>query len=238
MAKINASVNDNGNIPLVNQLPENGINGILINKKIDFINEKVAVNSDAKTLRLIQENIMKKISGNNSERIVVCIDRNKENSDEKNAEDDDIYIYQLGNNKWDKICKNYNEMHLGWKTKSALIPNWKMNDDDLNPFIGGSTDIDDQAFVFSYHIHSKDRIKCEQSIKSQKSPFLPYQFIEFWPMYFDKGFNTIDKELNVEYIYKNWNLPTNDERLIKWIQIIDPFLYKNLEKKHLKYIKK
>ena len=36
----------------------------------------------------------------------------------------------------------------------------------------------DNGFVFSFHIHSKIRIKCEQWIKSQKIQFLPYQLID------------------------------------------------------------
>merc|ERR1712154_367548 len=115
------------------------------------------------------------------QRIVVCVDRSKyKEDDEKNEEKDNLYVYQLGN-EWDQITKEYNEMHLSWKTKSALFPSWKHGVDGLlDDFIGGATDFGDTGFVFSFHVHSKDRVKCDQWIKAQKIPFLPYQLIDVY----------------------------------------------------------
>eukprot|EP00483_Globobulimina_turgida_P004648 UN04657 len=129
-------------------------------------------------------------------------------------------------------------MHLVWKTKNALMPNWKMDDDDLNAVVGGSSDIGDKGFAFSFHIHSSHGIYCDQWIKSQEMPFLPYHLIDVWPLYFHKDFRKIDKTFNYQYIYENWKLQTNDVRLNKWIEIIDPDFYQNLEKKHFKYMQK
>lgn len=56
-------------------------------------------------------------------------------------------------------------------------------------------------------------------------------------MYFANKFNKINKKYDIKYIYKNWKLNTNDQRLMKWIQIIDPIFYKKIKKYHLKYQK-
>ena len=152
---------------------------------------------------------------------------------------DDFMVFQLGNDVWDNICEHPNEMHYGWKTKSALLPNFKEQDMGLkDSFIGGSTDIGDNGFVFSFHIHEKHRIKCEQWIKSQKMPFLPYQLIDIWPKYFNEKFNKIDeKKYNKETIYEEWKLNTKDPRLMKWIKIIDPVFYEHLKDLHLQFEK-
>ena len=136
-----------------------------------------------------------------------------------------------------KIRKDYDEMNFSWKTKQAILPSIKNDDDGLEMYNGGSTDVGDNGFVFSFHVHDKERIKCEQWIKSQKIPFLPYQMIDIWPRYFNDKYKKIDKEIDKQYVYNNWKLSTKDERLMKWIEIIDPLFYDKLKKLHLQFEK-
>ena len=100
---------------------------------------------------------------------------------------------------------------------------------------GGRNDIGDRGFVFSFHIHRENKVKCEQLIKGQILPFLPHHIIDLWPIYFHPKNRNIDKKYDIKYIYEKWKLPTNDTMLTKWIEIIDPKYYKALQDVHLKY---
>ena len=150
--------------------------------------------------------------------------------------EDTVYIYQTNNAQHDEIRKDFSDLHMSWKTKNALIPNYKKPDDEMNPYIGASTDFGDNAFVFSFHVHQEDYVKCDQWIKSQKSPFLPYHMHDVWPMYFTK--KQVDPKYSVKSIYKNWALPADDAKTTKWIQAIDPKFHERLTECHLKYITK
>ena len=91
------------------------------------------------------------------QRLVICVDRSEGNDDSK---EDDLYIYQLGDKVWNTLTKDYNDMTMSWKTKKVMMPK---NFDGLsgtNSFMGAETDIGDNAFVFSFHVHSKGLFIC------------------------------------------------------------------------------
>ena len=167
-----------------------------------------------------------------NKRIVVLVDRT--NPEEK----DSVFIYQTGSEQHDVVRKDYSELHMAWKTKTALIPNYKKPDDEMNPLIGASTDFGDNSFVFSFHVHSEDFVKCDQWIKGQKSPFLPYHIVKVWPMYFHKKSRKLNDRYSLKFIYNDWGLPIEDNKTTKWIQTIDPKFYETLKECHLGHIKK
>ena len=121
-------------------------------------------------------------------------------------------------------------------TKDKIIPEREI-------FIGGAKDIGQRGFVFSFRIHSENNISYEQFLKGQRASFLPYHMILLWTNYFRNEFKINDKimknhGLTIQDIYNKWKLPVNDEQLFAWAKLVDPVLYKHLEKNHLKYTKK
>eukprot|EP01084_Bolivina_argentea_P230474 388806_1 len=238
MAQINASMNDMSNAVLANPLPKNGIGLFLKTEKMDMLIEKISLKDIGRTNRVIQDIITKKISNNRNERIILCIDRTSKRECVSNKTEDMLYVFQL--NEYDKIRKDYNDEHMSWMTKRQIFPEWRndINDKKLKLYKGGGDDIGDNGFVFSFHIHSLNNIKCELFIKSQRLPFLPYHMIDLWPMYFNPKFNKInDKLKDNKYIYTKWKLPTDDITFLKWIKVIDPQFYKVLQKQHLNVTK-
>ena len=232
--------------------------------KINYIKEEIKVKElqTARAQRKSQEDIKKILKNNRHQRIVIIIDRSKGNKDDQLKNDDEkkqndnnnddkefMYIYQL-DTKSDKRSKtlpnDYLEETMSYQTTNKIIPNETANPNDLsvgNAFIGGARDIGSRNFVLSFHIHSEDSVTYEQQIKGQKTPFLPYHMLLLWPKYFNDKFklnnNQIKKKgFELENIYKKWELPTNDKQLLKWVEIIDPDLYKIIQKNHLKYAKK
>jgi len=221
-----------GFAPMVNQFPEHGIADELERAKIDCDSATFSLKDEARTFRGLNELIQKKIEGKSHKRIVVLVDRMDA------AKEDQVYVYQTGIAQHDEIRKDYSELHMAWKTKTALIPNYKKPDDEMNPLLGASTDFGDNAFVFSFHVRSDDFVKCDQWIKAQKSPFLPYHMVEVWPMYFHKKSAKLNKEYTVEHIYDQWGLPMEDIKTRKWIQTVDPKFYETFKKQHVDEVEK
>eukprot|EP01084_Bolivina_argentea_P042384 78148_1 len=217
---------DTGTTALNNAIP-GGFCGVLKTQDIEFAESAVSLDDGAASIRTIQDMIMAKIGKERRQRIIVCIDR-----EDKDAKEDKLIVYQLEN---DAINKDYNEMHLSWKTKNQLIPNYKNEHEEVKELTGATLDIGDKGFVISFHVHSKDRVKCDVWIKTQQLPFLPYHLVEIWPMYWHDKFKKIDDKYTLEYIYKHCTAQSKDPRLMKWLETIDPVLYGNLKKKHLKY---
>ena len=214
----------------------------LDSKGVKLQSEKIVI-KDNKTNRKLQDLLTGVIKNQRHQRVIIIVDRTKENGCNKDDGEDMLLIYQLP--KYNQIGKGYEqcEEHLSLMTANRLFPNWKYMDTaqclDYNLYKGGVIDIGDRGFVFSFHIHDDKDIKCEQFIKSHKLPFLPHHIIDLWPLYFAKGCNDIDKDkFDKDKIYKDWKLATNDDRLVAWIESIDPDYYKNLKKDHLEYLSK
>jgi len=223
---------DDGLGAKLGMFPDHGIKEMLERGKIDSDSASFKLQDEARTFRGLNELIQKQIGSDNHKRIVVLIDRMDA------AKDDLVYVYQTGNEQHDVIRKEYSELHMAWKTKTALIPNYKKPDDEMNPLLGASTDFGDNAFVFSFHVRSDDFVKCDQWIKAQKSPFLPYHMVEVWPMYFHKKSAKLNKEYTVEHIYDQWGLPMEDIKTRKWIQTVDPKFYETFKKQHVDEVEK
>ena len=147
-----------------------------------------------------------------------------------------VHVYQTGVCQHDLIRGNFSDMHMAWKTRNALIPDDKRPHDKDRPFIGAVTDFGDNAFVFSFRVHSAHFVKYDQWIKAKKSPFLPYHMYQIWPMYFDESSKRVDAKYSPKYIYQKWPLPIDDELTMKWIKAIDPEFYKTLETCHVPYV--
>merc|ERR1712083_1012469 len=124
----------------------------------------VSVDKYARSFRTLNEALCKKIDDSHK-RVIVLIDRCEEDKEGS------VYIYQTGDPQHDVIQKEFegNEVHMLWKTRTATIPNWKSLTYDNQPFLGAGRDFGDNSFVFSFHVHSKEYVKCEQWIKTQRA---------------------------------------------------------------------
>ena len=202
---------------------------------IKFKSHKIIL-SDDDTNMILQKLINDVIDGQSHQRIILIVDRSRDNGCDHDQGEDMIHLYQLP--EYNKIKTDYNgsEQHLSFMTRKRLFPDWKHVDEGINleMYKGAGDDIGDRGFAFSFHIHDKDRIKCEQWIKSQKLPFLPHHMIDLWPLYFARGYKEIDSDrFDKEKIYTNWKLQTRDHSLMTWIKLITPNYYENLTKDHL-----
>ena len=204
---------------------------------INFASAKIVMdNTDSE--EIIKDLLIGVLNERRYQRIILIVDRSKDNGCNRDQGEDMLYIYQLPG--YNKIRGDYEQCkeHLSFMTKKQLFTDWKEinKGQGLKMYKGGGDDIGDRGFVFSFHIHEDKKIKCEQYIKSQKLPFLPHHIIDLWPLYFAKGFNEINKDkFDKEKIYKDWKLATNDDRLMAWIESIDHDYYKDLKKDHLQY---
>merc|ERR1719411_1763662 len=123
-------------------------------------------------------------------------------------------------------------------TRKAVMPDWReeKQKENENVYVGGEFDIGDNGFVFSFHVHSENRVKCEQYIKTQRVPFYPHYMIDMWPMYFHAKFKQIDDKLDRKYVHEHWRLQSHDRMLMVWIKLVDIDLYKYLEKNHIAFL--
>jgi len=229
---------------LQNQLPEQGVAAILADR-VEFEEDTISIDHKARTKRSILTLLKNKLSGQRNQRLIVVIDRSS-NKDIADADDekeeggkDKLFVYQLEQESWARIESVDNELHMAWKTKQALMPSWKPSkgkEPSKDALVGGAEDIGDNNFVFSFHVHASNNVKCDQWIKAQKVPFLPYQMAAHWPMYFAKGHEEVNEKYSAEYLYKHFKVQQRDERLMKWIEQIDPVFYKRLQKKHIQHL--